>query len=286
MNAGNTAFFLKELKLYGISQYLQNVPTTNTYSLTKYDAIPYLTSNTTTISNYTPIILNGTYISSMSSVYGVGYEAYRAFDSDVSTFAHTIPYYLTSGLYTGPNKTPVINIGYIAGEWIQIQLPYSLYVTRYSIMPRIGYAGQFQKAWYLVGSNNGITWYTIDNRTDIVVSNTSIYYEYGNNYGNKNYYSYFRMIITEVGGVNVPATMSSIRLEGIGTTLQPTSSVYGLIYDNAVPTMTSASTTISGNMPEILNGTYICTSSGNGYSNNYYELRRVTMIPWKPKELL
>jgi len=178
-----------------------------------------MTSTSTTITGNMPAILNGTYISSMSSIYAVDLEAYKAFDSNASTFAHTLVYYGDYGVYTGPNTTSVINIGSISGEWIQIQLPYSLLISGYRILPRPNASGQFQNSWYMVGSNNGTTWYVIDNRTSISVSNTNIYYNYGNSYGNKNYYSYFRMIITQSGWWGVPATIAEINLSGTGKAL-------------------------------------------------------------------
>ena len=214
-NSGTT---ISEINLSGTGKPLEYY--TNTYELPSYNAVPAMTSASTTITGNMPAILNGTYISSMSSIYAVDLEAYRAFDSNASTFAHTLVYYGNSGVYTGPNTTSVINTGSISGEWIQIKLPYSLSLSGYRILPRSGSPGQFQNSWYMVGSNNGTTWYAIDNRTSISVYDTGIiYYYYGSSYGNKDYYSYFRMIITQGGGWAVPATIAEINLSGTGKAL-------------------------------------------------------------------
>ena len=54
---------------------------------------------------------------------------------------------------------------------MQIQLPYTLYVTTYSINGNLGGGGSWNayvpKSFYLCGSNDGTNWSRIDNRTGI-----------------------------------------------------------------------------------------------------------------------
>jgi len=219
---------LNTLKLYGIGinkkytqidqQYRQ---IQNIYPLTDYIAVPTMTSASTIINEYiTPSILNGTYRCT-SSGYSDNYFEYFAFDSNISTFWNSGINYDSSGNYIGTTTTTLKNTSTIisvSGEWIQIQLPYSLSLSGYRILPRSDYSGQFPKNWYMVGSNDGSNWYVIDYQVNISISNTTIYYNYGNSYGNKNYYSYFRMIIMNIAGTgqNSGITLADIQLQGVG----------------------------------------------------------------------
>jgi hypothetical protein len=265
-----------EFDLYGIGKYTQNNPSTNTFSLTQYDTIPVLTANTTTISNYTPTILNGTYIVSQSSaLISPDSPGYFAFDYNVNNSWVSNTVYNSTGAYTGTitttfkNTTSAITI---SGEWLQIQLPYSISIAGYTILPRSStQLSQFPKQWYLVGSNDGLNWYAIDYKNAITPTYT--YLSYGNGYANKNYYSYFRLIfMASNNSLNINSiAINQMQLVGTGKWLEYYTNTYELPTYNAVPRLTSASTTITGNMPEILNGIYICSSSANGYANNYFE---------------
>ena len=283
----NSSFsVLNTLKLYGIGitkkytqidqQYRQ---IQNIYPLTDYIAVPTMTSKTTIINEYiTPSILNGTYrCTSSANGYSDNYFEYFAFDSSNSTFWNSNFKYDSAGNYIGTNTITITTLKdsstiiSVIGEWIQIQLPYSLLISGYRILPRSGYAGQFPKNWYMVGSNDGSNWYVIDYEVNIsVASNTNNYYNYGNSYGNKNYYSYFRIIIMSISGVGSTSgiALSEINLQGTGKPLEYYINTYELPSYNAVPTMTSTSTTITGNMPAILNGTYN-TSASTIYSATY-----------------
>jgi len=78
--------------------------------------------------------------------------------------------YNDSGIYTGSTSTNVGGTN-VFGEWIQIQLPYMLYLTTYSVNGNLGGGGSWNpyvpKSFYLCGSNDGTTWSRVDNRTGI-----------------------------------------------------------------------------------------------------------------------
>ena len=115
-------------------------------------------------------------------------------------------------IITTPNST-------ISGEWIQIQLPYSLSLLGYTFLPRSGFLSQYPKKWYLVGSNNGSTWYAIDYQSESTATAVT-YYSYGNSYGNTIFYKYFRVITTATNndrsGANNVVALDEIQLQGIG----------------------------------------------------------------------
>jgi len=223
-STGANRYYLADLKLYGIGKYSTNLPITNIYDSYDYDTIPVLTSNTTVISGYTPSYLNGTYIASTSSEYSTGlYTAYKAFDYNTGTFWNSNGSYNASGVnYTGTvNTTFKITLGTtttINGEWIQIQLPYSLSLRGYYLLPRNGFYTQAPKSWYLVGSNNGSTWYAIDYNTGYSPSSMSYTSDFGNSYTNYNYYSYFRLIIVTINGNQSP-TINQLQLWGTAMAL-------------------------------------------------------------------
>ena len=78
--------------------------------------------------------------------------------------------YNDSGVYTGTTSTNVSGTN-ILGEWQQIQLPYTLYVTTYSENGNTGGGGSWNpyvpKSFYLCGSNDGTNWSRVDNRANI-----------------------------------------------------------------------------------------------------------------------
>jgi len=82
------------------------------------------------------------------------------------------PYKGDSGLYQGGGtgyfwSTNVEVAGSIGGEWVQIQLPYKLQLTTYTLYPRQNLAWNYRypTKFYVVGSNDGTTWYQIDYQT-------------------------------------------------------------------------------------------------------------------------
>ena len=133
-----------------------------------------LVSNQTSPYTFT----NGTYFFKTSSTIStaIGGTLFYAFYGDSTPDVFLGPAkYNDSGIYTGTTST---NVGgsNILGEWQEIQLPYTLYVTTYSVNANAGGGGSwnayFPKAFYLYGSNDGATWSRVDNRTGIT-SNAS-----------------------------------------------------------------------------------------------------------------
>ena len=266
-----------EFDLYGIGKYTQNNPSTNTYSLTSYDTIPVLTNTTTVISDYTPIILNGTYIASQSSALTTGQLGYRVFDYNVDTFWQSSISY-SSSVYVGAvtttfkNTTTAITI---SGEWLQIQLPYSISITGYTLLPRSStQLSQFPKQWYLVGSNDGLNWYAIDYKTAITPTYT--YLSYGNGYANKNYYSYFRLIVMAINtNSTTVVSISQMQLIGTGKSITtPNTYTDTITTDYAVPALTSTVSFFNGFIYSLLNGIYISSASSVYLSNNTYSSYR------------
>jgi alpha-tubulin suppressor-like RCC1 family protein len=99
--------------------------------------------------------------------------------------------------YTGSQTTTVSGNVYL-GEWIQIQVPIAIVVTKFNLIPNAGNQGP--GIFYLAGSTNGTTWTLLGS----FAGNTSGYYTKGANtyypIPTSNSYSYFRIIINNLTG--------------------------------------------------------------------------------------
>lgn len=178
------------------------------------------------IANYTP---NGLYEITASSNAGGGTQPFVIandqeqdywqcdYKNNPNFIDSTYPEY-TQNPYTGGNETspyqgggdpgnkwstPVGNnrIIDVRGEWIQVHIPYKVYIQQYSIQtPTFEQYNTFPYKFMLVGSNDGTTWIQIDQKnlktTDLPTgANTKKTYDI--NSAEK--YSYFRLIIIGMG---------------------------------------------------------------------------------------
>ena len=116
-------------------------------------AVPTLTSlispqlsTTVNISSETETVKNGFYVASSSACFNpILYSALNLFNGS-GFFNSADTYDYNSGLYFGSVSTYVNNFGNIYGEWAQIQLPYKLLLTQYSILPR--FTDIYNNAYY------------------------------------------------------------------------------------------------------------------------------------------
>ncbi len=98
---------------------------------------------------------------SASSVYS-SYSADKAFNNNpTSTWASNSSTYNGSGTYAGAVSTTIQGgVGPILGEWLQLQssTPLILYSYTYGVGTPVN---QLPKSYYIVGSNDGSTWYPL-----------------------------------------------------------------------------------------------------------------------------
>ena len=127
-----------------------------------------------------------------SSEFQLLYPAANAFNDSTTSFWHagsngdrswssvvggivtytTYPYDLTTGTYQGGGvantfyTTGVVGLlNSIGGEWLQVQLPIQIVLKTYGIGTRIGFPNRFPKVFTVCGSNDGITWFSIDQQS-------------------------------------------------------------------------------------------------------------------------
>jgi hypothetical protein len=159
----------------------------------------------------------GTYIASSSSYSSENTLAYNAFNGTTNTWwecgntnPSSKPVYVqnpytnsTPASYVGggvPSTTYSTKVGNttVDGEWLQIQIPYKIFIDSYSILPRQDMlSNSFPRKFCLVGSNDGNKWEMIDQQInpkplDDVTKPTS--FSITTIYS----YSYFRLIISEL----------------------------------------------------------------------------------------
>jgi len=201
-----------------------------------------LTSNTTqvagiskqSIKDYDP---NGTYIVSSSSVASDEAAAYNAFNGSELKYwqcdyknnpnynSYKVGYtkytqdpfnsaqpssYQGGGDATNNWSTKIGESGKesaLSGEWLQVQLPYQIYLYKYVIQSP-GYSTQvstFPTKFTVVGSNDGKMWSYVDQRN--LSPNelpASIWPKKTFNINTTNKFSYFRLIISEMSqGMNI-----------------------------------------------------------------------------------
>jgi hypothetical protein len=151
------------------------------------------TGRFTTLETYPPTAMtalsqNG-YTVSVSSVYSGGFNATQVFDKASGTFLSANAY-AASGVATGggASTTTVDGTTYV-GEWAQIQLPYSAYLTSYAISTD---ANGFV-SWVVLGSTNGSSWYVADLKTG---QSQAGYTTQTNSATPTAAYTYYRLVIT------------------------------------------------------------------------------------------
>jgi hypothetical protein len=174
-----------------------------------------MNANTVTISSQS--YGNGIYVSSASSVYGTGNEAYRAFDKSGGAGGagiwNSVGAYNSSGV---PNIGTTTTAGGITynGEWLQIQLPSSISLISYSIQCRTDLVNQMPSTFVILGSTDGTKWNLIDSRSSytwtysqtitFTLTNPSVLY------------NYYRYIVTTLNGTYGATSVAEWILYGSG----------------------------------------------------------------------
>ena len=150
--------------------------------------------------------------SSSGSVDNANFPAFQATNlqttySDAAgyRFWHSLKTYnSTTGVYTG-SQTTTVNGSSVAGEWLQLQLPYRLILRSFTIAPRndtpsdIGSRGP--NDFIVAGSNDGSTWtqvYTTGGMIIWVGTDTRTFTITNPNIG----FSYYRLITKVVGNAS------------------------------------------------------------------------------------
>lgn len=188
------AFVVSEWELYSIP-----------FNGIKYPIGP-MTSDTTTFNGGS--LGCGTYRTTYSSTWEDNtLLGWRAFTNEANDCYHIANngtgagsggglYRGTNGAYTGTVSTTISGTN-VLGEWLQIELPHPIRLTRYSLLSRNGIPNQSAQAWRIAGSNDNSTWTEVDNETGITGWADNV----ARTFTTTNFttaYKYYRMITTNI----------------------------------------------------------------------------------------
>jgi hypothetical protein len=145
------------------SQYIPPPTTFTNYDVERmYPPVRNFLAATTTVSGQT--YGNGTYVVSYSSTYSVSGNPWTCFNSSDTGGGHWAIDRYTSGVF---NSTSFIVSGYL-GDWLNIQLPVAIKLTRFSFVTRPTFDFRAPKDFKIYGSNDGITWDELVNKTNAI----------------------------------------------------------------------------------------------------------------------
>jgi len=222
-----------------MSNIIQAIPIPNKTLTTMESTISGVDDKS--INGYVP---NGNYTIKTSSDYNNNTQGFNAFNDNTNTYWESdninnnntmsknyskyiqSPYSgITPSSYLGggsENNTWSTNVGpnknktEIPGEWIEIKIPYKIYLTSFSITtPTFSATNSFPKKFTLVSSNDGSSWDYVDqyliNKNEMPSQNAPTKTFSVTSY---NKFSYFRLIITQMGDEMPRLRINTIKLNG------------------------------------------------------------------------
>lgn len=188
------------------------------------------TSNTLYINNLNDAdksFQNGMYLATSSSYIDTSHNAFHAFDGNPNTYWRSgdisgnlnnenIPYTraafndLVPSSFVGGSDTlfwsTIVGNEKYYGEWIQIQIPYSIYLVEYSIT-----STNFPRKFAFLGSTDGMTWTLLDKQILTSSPTPDIPLSYVSKSIIK--YSYFRLVISQLFQGKT-ATITELNIKG------------------------------------------------------------------------
>lgn len=222
---------------------------------------------------------NGNYVMNASSIFNTNaLPPYYAFDktsatewaATTTTYSASTPYGYSAGTYS----TTIQGISSpVGGEWLQIQFPSTIVITSYTLTARNdGFFNQTPAVWYIVGSNDGSTWYSLDYRS---LTYTSAGQSQTFPVSTTVAYSWYRIVITNTSG-STNASIGELVFSSVQNyaPILQTGVVTGTTYAFPLSTLSAAPTYVGSNVWSSLvtgqtsgNGTYItnCSSNAAGY---------------------
>ena len=161
-----------------------------------YPPVRNFTAATTTVSGQS--YGNGTYIVSASTFFDTsGQTDFNIFNGTNSGWTQsTNKYDGTGGTYSG-----LLSLGGFTGEWIKVQLPVSIKLTRYIIeASAAGGVNRAPSIYKIFGSNNNIDWEQVVYKSVPLVSSNYISSKYEEKVSSNNYYRFFALVVGKIIG--------------------------------------------------------------------------------------
>jgi hypothetical protein len=149
-------------------------------------------------------------------------------------------YAVNTGNYIGTMQTILQNYSPVNGEWLQIKMPYQIYLTSYSMTCRTGdTVSKNPRQFFLTGSNDGIRYYYLDYQNPTAWTNPISFTPIN---AITDAYNIYRVVVTQSNDtINGYVSIEQFNIYG-----NPV--IVGNIYTvSATPTTNSMLLTISGN---------------------------------------
>jgi hypothetical protein len=154
-----------------------------------YPPVRNFTAATTTVSGQ--VYGNGTYVVSYSS-FLTSYEPFKCFNTSDTIGGHWPEATYTDGNYPG---SAFIVAGYL-GEWLKIQLPVAIKLTRFGFLMRTTNTDRSPKDFKIYGSNDNITWVELVNKTGAVYNASNMYEQTTPEITNS--YNYYGLVVNKL----------------------------------------------------------------------------------------
>jgi hypothetical protein len=172
-------------------QYIPKPTTFINYSVERmYPPVRNFTAATTAVSGQT--YGNGTYVVSFSSTGGASVDPWTCFNTTSTVGGHWATGRYTAGVF---NNTSFIVAGYL-GDWVKIQLPVAIKLTRFNFVSRPTYQVRSPKDFKIYGSNDNITWVELVNKTDAAYNASNIYEQTTPEITNT--YTYYGLVVNKI----------------------------------------------------------------------------------------
>jgi hypothetical protein len=161
----------------------------------------------------------GSYTANCSSFYSASAneQPWRCFDKNNNgswwTTA-TVSYTPGSGAYIGSTYSTTISSSAYLGEWVQIQMPFAILLTSYTIYNASNWNARAPQNFKLAGSNDGTIWTLIDTQTGITSwasSTTSLTFTPSSQ---TNAYTYFRLCVNVTNGQDSYLSIGELIING------------------------------------------------------------------------
>ena len=170
-------------------QYIPQHTTFTNYSVERmYPPVRNFSAATTLVSGQT--YGNGTYVVTYSTSLSP-YEPFKCFNTSDIIGGHWGDNY-TNGNYFG---SVFIVSGYL-GDWLKIQLPVAIKLTRFEFKQRIDNLARAPKDFKIYGSNDNITWVELVNKTDAVYNASYMYIQLTPEITNA--YTYYGLVVNKL----------------------------------------------------------------------------------------
>jgi hypothetical protein len=192
-----------EWYLYGdeITNIIEPVVTPGITSIERmYPPLRDFTAATRTITGQS--YGNGTYIVSSSSEYdSVNQSKFNIFNGTNQGWTQQGPTYggTPTGTYTGS-----FSLAGYSGEWVKVQLPVPINLTRYIIEANnIGGTNRVPAVYKIFGSNDNINWVELVNKSNPLVIADYVSSKYEEKVSTSNYYRYFALVVNKNMGLDI-----------------------------------------------------------------------------------